>query len=450
MDVELTAEQRTAIVTDIQAFFREERDEEIGIVATERVLQFFLDTTAKRIYNAALDDAKTWLHKRAGRPRLRVRPAVRGLTDDVADTTASRVLSADDKRALFRDGYLILRGAVPPHVVAAARERIVAAGDDDSLGRDRTMTDLVNESAITPLLTEAMGQFDPPSECMPAVRPITAPADRFNPVDYRDRDVPFFGTTLHVDGVLTINAPQEPQLGSADEIYRRYIGSGPRGDLGRSADVLGHNHTPLFQDPEMTLGVGSFTAFAFVALSDQTEPGCGQTSVLPGAHHHLEKFFRWQRQTDGRLGPEGPGWPRLDHDCPNRCGLVYTPAAVIEPFLDSTAGETPDGRRWPRPLQLLMEPGDAAICMWHLPHSASRNERGTEPRATAVFRLRNKRRQPRKLVAGNSDHPDRGWDGEFLDYEADNDPWERSRDAICDMWREWEGMQQVVAEAQGG
>ena len=65
MDVELTAEQRTAIVTDIQAFFREERAEEISIVAAERVLKFFLDTTAKRIYNAALDDAKTWLHKRA-------------------------------------------------------------------------------------------------------------------------------------------------------------------------------------------------------------------------------------------------------------------------------------------------------------------------------------------------------------------------------------------------
>ena len=65
MDLELTAAQRTAVVADIQAFFREERDEEIGIVAAERVLEFFLETTAKRIYNAALDDAKAWLAKRA-------------------------------------------------------------------------------------------------------------------------------------------------------------------------------------------------------------------------------------------------------------------------------------------------------------------------------------------------------------------------------------------------
>ena len=64
MDLELTAAQRTAVVADIQAFFREERDEEIGIVAAERVLEFFLETTANRIYNAALDDAKAWLAKR--------------------------------------------------------------------------------------------------------------------------------------------------------------------------------------------------------------------------------------------------------------------------------------------------------------------------------------------------------------------------------------------------
>ena len=117
---------------------------------------------------------------------------------------------------------------------------------------------------------------------------------------------------------------------------------------------------------------------------------------------------------------------------------------MIEPFLDSTAGETPDGRRWPRPLQLLMEPSDAAICMWHLPHSASRNERGTEPRATAVFRLRNKRRQPRKLVAGNSDHPDRGWDGEYLPTKPGATPWEDAIDALCDCWSEWDGMKETV------
>ena len=358
------------------------------------------------------------------------------------------LLSTDDKRALYRDGYLILRRAVPPLVVERAQACVAAGAQDERLGTNPALTDLVNKSAVRPVLTDVMGEFDPPSECMPAIRPVTEPSDRFNNIGYRDRDMPFFGATLHVDGVLTINPPQQRQEGSPDDIYRGYIAAGPRGDLGRSPYVMGHNQTPLFQDPGMTLGVGSFTAFAFVCLSDQTVEGCGQTALLSGAHHHLERFFRWQRHTDGHLGPEGPGWPRLDHECPNRCGLVYTPAEVIEPFLDSSAEATPDARRWPQPVQVLMEPGDACITVWHLPHSGTRNEHGKAARATAVFRLRNKRRQPGKVVAGHSDHPDRGWDGEFLAYEAANDPWERSRDAICDMWSEWDGLQDVADHQQ--
>ena len=53
-----------------------------------------------------------------------------------------------------------------------------------------------------------------------------------------------------------------------------------------------------------------------------------QTALLRGAHHAVEKFFRMQRDTNNHLGPEGPGWPRFDHDAPNRaspCTRSRTP-----------------------------------------------------------------------------------------------------------------------------
>ena len=90
--------------------------------------------------------------------------------------------------------------------------------------------------------------------------------------------------------------------------------------------------------------------------------------MLRGSHHAMEEFYRMQRDRGGILGPEGPAWPRLDHDAPNRCGLVYLPAAVREQFLGSRPVRhadgsvvqmgpecTPDGKAWPRPTQCCME-----------------------------------------------------------------------------------------------
>ena len=92
----------------------------------------------------------------------------------------------------------------------------------------------------------------------------------------------------------------------------------------------------MFNDPERTLNIGSFTAFVFVCLNvrcqrpthspepltaepaerlarnsaqDQSVEGRGQTAVLPGAHHAIERFFRNQRDSpSGVLGPGGEGW----------------------------------------------------------------------------------------------------------------------------------------------
>ena len=281
---------------------------------------------------------------------------------------------------------------------------------------------------------------------MTPVAPLTRTEESFTNVGYREKEVPYYAAVPHVDGSLTISVPQEVEEGTPKEIYMRYVASGPKGDLGRSPDVMGHNMVPLFEDPEMTLGLGSFTAFVFVCLNDQTVEGRGQTALIPRSHHAMEKFFRWQYETNGHLGPEGPGWPRLDHECPNRCGLVYLPDAVREQFIDETSESTPDGKRWPRPTQILMDAGDVCVAMYNTAHCGTRNEHGTESRKNMIFRLRHKKRQPDKLVNGISDHPDRGQRGEWLEYEEGNDPWERSKYAMCNMWDEWDGMQEVVAE----
>ena len=359
----------------------------------------------------------------------------------------THALSLEQKQSLYDDGYIVLKNAVSQDLVDAAIDRIRNPEEGVYVGGTKDLTDLVNASAVTPILHETMGYFDPPIVCQVGANRVRKPGNHFNNLGYRDKDQPYYGAESHMDGLCTIGVPQEVQSGTPDEIYNHYITSGPKGDIGRSPEVMGHNSVPLFEDPEMTLGMGSFTAFAFVCLNDQTREGCGQTALLRGAHHVTEKFFRWQRAVNDCIGPEGPGWPRLNYNAANRCGHVYLPESVREQFLDDTSEATPDGVRWPRPTQVLMEPGDACITLFHMPHSGTRNE-GTETRMNIIFRIRNKKRQPDKMVNGVSDHPDRGQRGEWLEYEEGNNPWERSKDALCDMWDEWEGMGEVVRANQ--
>ena len=47
----------------------------------------------------------------------------------------------------------------------------------------------------------------------------------------------------------------------------------------------------------------------------------------------------------------------------------------------------------------------------------------------------------RRVAHGVSDHPDRGYFGQFLEYPDGYDPWSTSIDKLCDHWSEWDGMQ---------
>ncbi len=249
-------------------------------------------------------------------------------------------LTIEQKSQLFHDGYIVLEGAVSDDLIEAAQARIEAAEKrptdtspvfsprDESLSKAAELSDLVNKSTVTPILTEVMGTFDPPSLVHVGVNPISEPHDDFTAVGYREKDLPYFGYRLHAEGLCTMRTPQQLIEGTPEEIYRKMIATGPKGDIGRSADVIGINTGPLFQDPEMTLAVGSFTAFVIVPLNEQFEDGVGQTAVIPGGHRVLEAFYRWQYETSGKIGPEGPGWPRFDYNAPNGAGHVLLPDAV--------------------------------------------------------------------------------------------------------------------------
>lgn len=45
---------------EIAAFFKEEQDLELGVIGTGKILDFFQEMLGDRIYNKALDDAKTF------------------------------------------------------------------------------------------------------------------------------------------------------------------------------------------------------------------------------------------------------------------------------------------------------------------------------------------------------------------------------------------------------
>lgn len=59
----LDKDQRKMAIEAIMSFFQNERNEEIGIIAAEEVLDFFLNDIGTAIYNKGVDDAKATLRK---------------------------------------------------------------------------------------------------------------------------------------------------------------------------------------------------------------------------------------------------------------------------------------------------------------------------------------------------------------------------------------------------
>lgn len=58
---DFSLEEKKRMQEEIIYFFKEERDEDLGIIGSETILDFFVDMLGETIYNKALDDVKLWL-----------------------------------------------------------------------------------------------------------------------------------------------------------------------------------------------------------------------------------------------------------------------------------------------------------------------------------------------------------------------------------------------------
>ena len=346
-------------------------------------------------------------------------------------------LSLAQKQQFLKDGFIVLRQVVDKELTWRARRAINVHTQKTGTLRpyhdfeSTELPDLMNRSDLGAIIRSAMGPYDAPQTAFAAVQyPIAAPA----------RIPPNFGWAPHVDGWWY--SPDLPRTPGEVDSWQA-----PRTEhFGRAdASEIGANMTPFFQDPDCTLSIGSFTAFVGVALNDQTEFGRGNLALLQGAHEKVESFFQMQRDAGGIVGPEGPGWPRLQPVGNDGVQFTSLPPSIAEDFLD-TAETTEDGRVWLKPSPVLLDEGDAVIALHACPHNVTMNL-GADPRLNVYFRLRRKRpgQQP---TLGDSDHPDREWNGGFLDFDEGYNPWKASIDTMCDHWSDWDGMQEVVAEAR--
>lgn len=280
-----------------------------------------------------------------------------------------------------------------------------AVGVAMSAGTDPTILELVNpESPLMRTIREALGQ--PIRKISGAQLASIFPHELRNNINesgYPSNEVPFYGWQGHLDGLWNGAAP----------VHQRT--DRPMNE----AELALWNRDPARNSVRRTypggINIRNFTALLGIPLSDQTIEGAGNLGLLRGAHHAMSRFFQYQRDAGGPLGPDGPGWERIDTNAPNFSGLRHYPEQVREQFSDG-AEYTSDGRMWPKPTLIKVKPGDAVLTLHAVPHSATRLE-GNSPRLMAYFRL--------VPAARESSSPD-----SFLD-------------ALCDCWLEWHGMREL-------
>ena len=294
---------------------------------------------------------------------------------------------------------------------------------------------LFGYSCLLNILRTEMGPFPEVVSCQIAVTP---PCDKFG-----------YPPAPHVDGSWSGTIPR-----TADAIDRetgRPLDPVPY--FGENDEKRGANDGILWQDPARRISLGSYTALVGVALNNQMVPGNGQFAVLKGMHQEVEKAFRMQRDTGSVIGPEGTGWPRIrlaeKDGTPYLNGLPDTVRAKIPASARQSARI--EGWQWPELTPICLDVGDAVIALHACPHTATPNL-GADPRMNLYFRIRRWREgNPfegvRKVGHGVSDHPDRGYYGQFLDYPEDYDPWQTSIDKLCDHWSDWNFVSKIREDA---
>lgn len=64
MFINFSKQQKDQMLSDIQRFFYEERDEEIGSLAAENVLEFFKKHLGPHFYNEGIRDSKKMMDEK--------------------------------------------------------------------------------------------------------------------------------------------------------------------------------------------------------------------------------------------------------------------------------------------------------------------------------------------------------------------------------------------------
>lgn len=357
-----------------------------------------------------------------------------------------RRLSREELHSFIRDGFVVLKDIVPRSMVNSARraffksvgrtlgqhqrgmqstrkdpqkentkerlqENAVQTPAMANIGLHTDICNLVADgSDIRALIEHAVGdavhglQF-----AQVAARFPTEPSESVTESGYRDRDIPFFGWHGHLDGLWNGSTSPHQNLDRSmtNEEWNLWSQKKGRNGVLRTYPGTGTNLT-------------NFTALLGIPLSDQSREGVGNLGLLRSAHEPVSRFFRYQRAQGGPLGPDGPGWERLDREAPNGSGLRHYPEQVRDQFRQE-AKFTSDGRMWPKPSLIRMELGDAVLALHAVPHSASRCE-GSEPRVMAYYRITSRSR-PEKARFN------------YID-------------GLCDCWQEWKGIQDTVREIQ--
>ena len=342
-------------------------------------------------------------------------------------------LSDSEKDDLKRDGFVVLKNAVPPTV--AARAKAVIDEDPTRIvhGDQPAVNGLYNDSVLRDVLLDAMGPHTAPVNAQVAV---TMP--RFADAVVRHKASAQYAPRAHVDGGWAGLCPvKRSAILAAGETLETWGSDGDPQSMGPAG------HAPLWQDRQRTLAIGSYTALVGVCLNDQLRPGKGQFAVRRGAHEAVEAFFRKQRAKGGPIGGGGPDWPRLVAAGEDDAYAGIMPAGMEAAYPET--GFESEHWPWPELTPVLMEEGDAVIALHALPHTATPNL-SDDPRMNVFFRIRrfrpdNPHEGDVRVGWGVSDHPDRALNGDFLDYPSQYDPFKMSIDKLCDHWSEWDGLE---------
>ena len=347
-------------------------------------------------------------------------------------------LSIDQKRALKKDGFVILKQVVRREITTRAKELINQEPTKIAYGDNTAINDLYNASGLREILFDTMGPHTPPINAQVAV---TLP--NFSDAVVRRPVSKVWHPQAHVDGGWAGLCPMtRTEILESGQSLETWGSDGDPKSMGPAGGA------PLWQDQERTVAIGSYTALVGVCLNDQLRPAKGQFSVRRGAHEAVEAFFQLQRSRGGPLGGGGPEWPRLQPQGEDQAFAGIMPPKMVESYPETTFDS--DEWPWPELTPVLMEEGDAVIALHSLPHTATPNL-SDDPRMNVFFRIRRYREEnpyegdPR-IGWGISDHPDRMLSGNFLDYPIDYNPYKTSVEKMCDHWSEWEGMAEVVAE----